>query len=365
MSAPSRFGNSRVGGNQRTYVGLKDGDNVFRILPAMGDLADDGRWSVYYAVHYGYKNSKGKVRPFQSSLVKGKNKMIEVPDPALDRLNTLLAQLEKAKAEGNVEMTQRLDKLVGQGPNSKAQFNLDKKHYMNALDTQGNVVILKLSHKAKLALDAEIKKQRAQGVDPLSDTNGRFLVFHRSGKNRDTIVQVSVLQREIDVPGAGKAKQDVAHTIDDALANRLIKWKDGKWAYGEAAKLDSLFPKPTAEQIGRIVKEGPTAVDDILDNGQATESVAETEPSEYEEEPAATQNAALPPVQTITQPPVQQVAPAVQVTAPAPTVTTPPPAPAVQVTAPTPTVSVSQTPKTTAQTTAEMSDDDFLKSLGV
>src|SRR5271165_6262676 len=110
----SVFGKAKFGGNKRNYWKLKDGNAIFRILPPMGDLMEDGRWSVYYKIHYGYKNSAGKMRTFESpEVMNRKTKMIEVRDAALDRINSLKAELEAAKAAKNEELVKRLTALVG------------------------------------------------------------------------------------------------------------------------------------------------------------------------------------------------------------------------------------------------------------
>ena len=105
------------------------------------------------------------MRVFQSPLVKNrKTKMVEVADKALERIEKLKAELEKAKEAKNGELVERLMKLVG---GQKAIYNMDSHHYVNAIDTQGNIGILKIRHRAKQALDATIKKLRDSGVDPL------------------------------------------------------------------------------------------------------------------------------------------------------------------------------------------------------
>ena len=80
--------------------------------------------------------------------------MIEVADAAKDRITNLKAKFEEAKKAGNKAVVDRLDPLVG----SHWMYNLDNNHYMNVVDAQGNIGILKIRHKAKLALEAEIKK---------------------------------------------------------------------------------------------------------------------------------------------------------------------------------------------------------------
>lgn len=346
----SLFGKPKFGGNKRNWFKLKDGDSVYRILPPMGDLREDGRWSVFCGIHYGYKNSKGEMRPFQSPLLKNrKTKMVEVPDAALERITDLKAKLEDAKKAKNEELVAQLLKLVG---GKKSRFNLDNNHYMNVVDLQGNIGILKIRHKCKLALDAVIKKLRDSGVEPLDPETGRFFVFSRSGMAMDTVYQVSVYKKTLQVDGVGEVQQDLVHTITDELAKRcLVENKDGSYSYKEAGRLDTLFKKPTAEEVERIVKEGEKAVDEILDSKAETASNT----NEYAgEDDSGTEDDDSPvqaqPVQTaqVTKVAETEVVATTQV--------------ATKDITPVKAVSA---PKTTAESVSEQTDEDFLKSLGL
>lgn len=252
-----KYGNSR---KKREYFKLKDGESTFRILPPMGDLADKGIWSMYYAVHFGYKDSEGRLRPFVSPLVKNnKTKMIEVPDAALDHLNKMKAAYEEAKRNGDSATVDRLARMVGgkdsEGKYVRGQYSLDKNHYMNVIDKHGNIGLLQVRYSAKKALDSEINALKEKGIDPLSIDDGRFFTFRRSGTGLDTSYKVSVAKESLQVEGVGTVERDIVHKLDDSIISRL---KD------EAVELDKLYKKPTAEEVARIVNEGPKAVDEIL-----------------------------------------------------------------------------------------------------
>lgn len=358
----SVFGKAKFGGNKRTWFKLKDGDSVYRILPPMGDQQKDGRWSAFYGIHYGYKNSKGEMRTFQSPLIKNrKTKMVEVPDAALERIAQLKAKLEDAKEAGNKELVVNLLKLVG---GQKSRYNLDNNHYMNVVDLQGNVGILKIRHKCKLALDTQIKKLRDAGVEPLDPESGRYFTFTRSGMGMDTVYQVSVYKKKIKVEGLGEVEQDLVHTITDELANRCLVENSGpgpRFTYKEAANLATLFKKPTAEEVARIVAEGEKAVDEILDAKTANDTgvTQEAEDDSGTEDDEALAPAAAAPTTTAT------------TTAPPATTTTTAAAPPVTETV-APAAKVTETkaapasaPKTTAEAVGEQTDEDFLKSLGL
>lgn len=332
-----KIGKAKFGGEfvKRKWWKLKDGESTYRILPPLGNLADAGKWSIFYNAHYGYKTSKGEMRVFQSPLVRDrKTRMVEVPDAALERIDALKAKQAAAKASGDKAVYDKLGEFL-------QQYNLDNNHHVNAMDEHGNIGILKLRHRAKLALDATIKSLRDSGVDPLDADTGRFFVFRRSGNGLDTTFQVGVKQRELDVPGVGKVKQDIVHVLDDGILSRLE---------AEAAQLDDLYKRPTSAEVARIVAESDfstgksPAVDEIL-NSKSNSASAESE-DEYEE-PTTT---AAPVITPVAQAAAPVLTPTTTITPAAATIVRP--------------VTVSA-PKTTAQTVTDMTDADFLKSLGM
>jgi hypothetical protein len=345
-----KTGKAKFGGEftRRKYWKLKDGDATFRIVPPLGfnGKEPDGRWSHFYNVHYGYNNSKGQMRVFQSPLVKNrKTKMVEVPDAALERIEILQAKQRDAKAKNDEVTSKKISDLL-------QKYNLDNNHYVNAIDEQGNIGILKLRHRAKLALDATIKALRDQGVEPLDAETGRFFTFRRSGNGLETTFQVTVKQRELNIDGVGKVKQDIVHVLTEDLLVRLEK---------EAAELDKLFKRPTAEEVSRIVNSSDlmtgvsSAVDEILDN----KDDSNTGNNEgYDDDTGSNESSSA---STTVTPVAQAVvtarsAPSTQtVTQTVVTATS---------TAPAQSLSSGST-KTTAQTVSEMSDEDFLKSLGL
>lgn len=353
-----KLGNARYGAQytKKKYFKLKDGESVFRILPPMGDLADKGIWSVYHSVHYGYKNSEGKLRTFLSPLVVNRtNKMIEAPDAALELIEKIKAQVEDAKKRGDKATA---DKLMEYAGGAKSRFNLDKNHYVNAMDLQGNIGVLKLRHKAKLALDATIKTLRSKNVDPLSPEDGRFFVFRRTGNALDTTFQVEVYGEKINVPGIGEVTKEVVHKLTPDIIDRLE---------AEAANLDKIFKKLTSEEVARIVAgvdmktgiskavdeifgstpdQGPEGEDEEDDNPYATPTASQAAPA------AAAPQASAPAAVTSTPAPQAAVSTPVQAA---------PAAAPVQTQAP----AAAAAPVTTAQAVASTSDLAFLAELGV
>jgi hypothetical protein len=229
------------------FFKLGDGEQIFAILPAFGRLEEKGRWSMHYKVHFGYKNSEGKMKLFQSPLVKNKNSVIEAPDAALDRITALKAQYEEAKKTGNKELEERLAKLVGM----RGQFNLDANHHMNAIQLDGKIGVLSIRHKAKVALDACMQTLIARNIDP----GTRYYKFGRSGTGLDTTFTVSVYTKTVTTAEYGDVQKEEIFTLTPEILERMKT---------EARELDNIYPRLTSEEVARIVKEGAKAVDEIF-----------------------------------------------------------------------------------------------------
>lgn len=340
-------------GSKKQYFKVKDGSQTFRILPPMGDLADEGVWSKYYRINYGYVNADNKSRPFESSLVKNnKSKMVEVPDAAVERFDKLKASYETAHKAGDQKTKDALLPLVG-GP--KSRYNVDSNHYMNAIDLQGNIGILKLRHKCKQQLDIAIRELRDKGVNPLSVDNGRFFVFTRTGTRNETAFTVKVYQQTMNIEGVGEVNRDVVHKLDEAVINRLES---------EAGELNKLFKKPSAAQIAQIVKESDIKtgvspnIDSILgfSKDEATGD-AEAGSDEGEADPVA---AALAEVKAAPAPKAEPKKAEKKAETAAPSTPTPTAVETTQAAAP-----AAIAPQTTSEKVADMSDSEFLASLGI
>lgn len=252
------LGKAKYGSGKKVFK-LQDGDNVYRILPPMGKLAKSGKWNMYYRVEWGYKNSAGKNRPFQDVRVLNREtKMVEVESAAHLNRETLKAKLTELvsalrKDPNNVSLKQQ----YADTKEAVKRFNLDSKYYLNAIDLNGQIGLLKIGHKAFMALKTEIDKLRKRGVDPLSVDNGRFFNFNRSnatGNFQDTAYQVTVYKENVQVNGETLEK-DRVHKIDQTVIDRLAN---------EAFELSGMYPEITASQVEEIVKGGPAAVDRIL-----------------------------------------------------------------------------------------------------
>lgn len=329
------LGKAKYGSGKKVFK-IADGDNVFRILPPMGKLARAGKWNMYYRVEWGFKNSAGKNRPFQDvRVVNYSNQMVEVESAAHLQRESLKAQKLELTAQLRKDPTNTaLKNKFAELNEDIKRFNLDAKYYMNAIDLNGQIGLLKVGSRAFKALKLEIDKLRKQGVDPLSVDNGRFFNFNRSnatGNFQDTAYQVTPYKEKVTVNGETYEK-DKAHKMDESVIERLSS---------EAYELSSMYPVVTAAQVDRMVKQGASAVDEILGAGNDR-----TEGGDDESEDAGPM--------LMDTPKTTSVAMAVETPVSAPT-----PAPAAKVE-----VAATPAPAPAVSKGGDLSDDEFLKSIG-
>lgn len=282
------LGKAKYGSGKHVFK-IQDGDNVFRIFPAMGKLAKSGKWNMYYRVEWGYKNSEGRNRPFQDvRKVNFKTQMVEVESAAHLRREALKARKTELVAilKADPKNAQALQEAKEVTEDIK-RYNLDAKYYLNAIDLNGKIGLLKIGSRAFKALKAEIEKLRKQGVDPLSVEDGRFFNFNRSnesGNFQDTAYQVTVYKENVQV-GNETYQKDKKHVIDQAIIDRLDD---------EAYELSGMYPEVTAAQVERMVNEGAPAVDEILGSGdnQAPDDEGEGQEESSGDQSTSTQSAA-------------------------------------------------------------------------
>lgn len=261
-----KIGKPRFGKGKKTFK-IKDGDNIFGILPPMGNLADKGRWSMYYRVEWGYKDSNGKNRPFQDvRRVNRQSKMVEVESAA--HLNREWLKQNKEEVVNKFRAGQATQEQVKKATELVRRFNLECRHYLNVITPTGEIGLLKIGHRGKIALDSAIKALQDQGVEAIG-MKGVFFNINRyipQGNPLDTTYTVTPYTEnvEADIGGQKQIVQQRKHyELTESIINRLDS---------EAFELDSLYPEVTAEDVERFVEEGVPAIEEVLGKTQSFDS---------------------------------------------------------------------------------------------
>lgn len=266
-----KLGTAKYTSGKKTFKVKKDEPLTARIIPPLGNLADKGKWNIYYAVEWGYKDASGTNKPFLDvHQVNRKTKMVEVQSPAHTRRDALKKNKDEIVAafkDGNATKEEVLA-----ATDLVKRYNLDKKFYLNVKLQNGDLGLLKINYKLKQALDAVIKDLRTRGVDPLSAENGRFFTFsstNATGALQDWAFTVNEFKESIKTEEYGVVQKDVIDVLTPDVINRLGD---------ECYELDSLYKTVTPEQVQRFVTEGAVAVEEILGNKNNAPIAPKSEP---------------------------------------------------------------------------------------
>ena len=125
---------------------------------------------------------------------------------------------------------------------------------MNAVDLQGKVGLFKIGHRGFQGLKAAIDKLRSEGIDPVGIDNGRFFVFSRSGKGRDTIYTTQEY-KEKQIMNGQEVELSKPHAINESIMSKLAT---------DAFELNNVYPSVTTEEENKIVNGGQAGVDEVF-----------------------------------------------------------------------------------------------------
>lgn len=212
------------GTSKKEWFDIKPGDsNLYRILPPLFSLAQKGKYSQYFASHSVWitDSATGKRRPYNFQcleIVNRQTKNIERHCPFCDKARANKAQYEAAKAKGLDP--ERLEEFRKK---HVAAYESEKKHYVNAVNIDNKVGVLKLGIKAHDAMKARIIEiSNTYQIDP-TGMEGLFLNFKKVQKfkgDRDTFYTVDLAQDIVNENGrvSSVPKQ---HTITREFINVL------------------------------------------------------------------------------------------------------------------------------------------------
>ncbi len=262
------------GGNNWKVQG-KGADNIYRLLPPLGELASEGRWECGHAGHWGYENTDKKARLFECIEVKNmETKQITTVCPECsEHIAPLKAEREKKfnEAVAFLQTKQGMSKEQAERvANEKLKaydqtvnrYNRSYRIYVNAVNEKGEIGVLNMAYRHLQLLKKKIAEFRKDGIDSFSPKQGVWFNFRYSGSADHTVDAVYVgnaLEGQKLKPGA--LGMDILKQLKNkACLNLKDPWK--------AARLRTL----TAEQIRNLVKAkgDPNLVDTYFSRGEVT-----------------------------------------------------------------------------------------------
>lgn len=275
---------------------LKDGSNIFRVLPPFGKLKNDGIIAKYWAVYWlptTKKNRKGEDinRPVPSVFQKTKDGKVVTPDPIHDKVELLTKNLAAMKASGQhpAAVVEALEKRL-------EGLRVDKAYYVNVISPAGEIGVLKLRYTAFQALKEKLRELEKVQIDPINVGVGVFFDFKKGKDDKGkTVYGVDIHQKTSRDPNTGGFKTEIVEAkIDQSVLDRMEK---------EAFDLLTLYKVLSAEEQAMAASLDPAVIDRIFarpEDSEAEDEQVYADEEELKAAPAGTTAAA-----TTTTAPVQ------------------------------------------------------------
>lgn len=185
---------------------VKDGHNLFRILPPFGESSNGypyRKWQIIWGL---FDPESGRARPFASSMTSEKKcPVTEYVQQLKKKAETLKAQLAASgvSEEDQKERLSSLNKLI-------SDLNPKTIYIYNAADKSGDVGLLELKSTAQKKMKSEMTNYiQNYNQDPTSlnseeTDSGVWFDITRQGLGRDTEYDVKTVQIKSKNPTTGK-----------------------------------------------------------------------------------------------------------------------------------------------------------------
>ncbi len=181
---------------------VKDGHNIFRILPPFGEASNGypyRKWQIIWGLN---DPETGRMRPFASSMTSEKK------CPVTEYVTALKKKAETMKAQMQAAGTSEDDIKTRMKDLNDLVQNLSPKtvYVYNAVDKSGEVGLLELKSTAHKAMKVEMNQyvndynQDPTTLNSADDDSGVWFDVTRSGLGRDT--EYDVKKCQIKVKGA-------------------------------------------------------------------------------------------------------------------------------------------------------------------
>lgn len=199
---------------------VKDGHNVFRILPPFGEASNGypyRKWQIVWGL---IDPSSGRARPFASSLTSEKRCPVtefvqELKKKAENSKNSLLAS--GASEEQVRESLRAINDVI-------TTLSPKTVYIYNAADKSGEVGLLELKSTAHKKMKQEMNQyvhdynQDPTSLNSVSDDSGVWFDVVRQGLGRDTAYDVKKCQLKVKDPASGRMNyQDDQSPLPESL----------------------------------------------------------------------------------------------------------------------------------------------------
>lgn len=234
---------------------LKEGSNVYRILPPAFSFAATGKWAVKYRLHKGVSGSNGRRYFLCPEVFDFENKRIVRRCPECAKIEEMTGIFEKQKAE-LLAKGKSLEQLapLAEFLNFKTGHSLENRWHMNVLSQDNKIGHLVVPPKMKAAIDAACRKLMDRGINPIAADGGVWFNLEVSKNPSNFTAEPVTEQTTINGERYDRVKPA---PLTAEVRTRMQT---------EGSDLSHLYAALTIEQVGLIVDSGydPKVTDDVF-----------------------------------------------------------------------------------------------------
>lgn len=226
---------------------VKDGNNIFRILPPFGESSNGypyRKWQIIWGLQ---DPESGRARPFASSMTSEKR------CPVTEYVGNLKKKAEVLKSQLAAAGVSEDDQKARLGSLNKLISDLNPKtvYIYNAADRAGDVGLLELKSTAQKKMKAEMTSYiKDYNQDPTSlgsdDTDsGVWFNVKRSGEGRDTEYDVEKFQTKIKNANGKITFEDDRSPLPDSVVENYDS---------QAYDLGSVYQIKSYDELAEILE---------------------------------------------------------------------------------------------------------------
>jgi hypothetical protein len=247
---------------------VKDGHNIFRILPPFGEASNGypyRKWQIIWGL---LDPESGRGRPFASSMTSEKHCPVnEYVGQLEERAEAMKAELQTMgmSDEGIKARMKQLNELIN-------ELKPKTVYVYNAADKSGEVGLLELKSTAHKAMKREMNQyiqdynQDPTSLNSVDDDAGVWFDITRQGLGRDTEYDVKKSQSKVKGPN-GLSYIDDRSPLSDAVVENYDKL---------AYDLSSIYQVKTYDELRAILDANmPSIVEAVPDADLSVDPVLE------------------------------------------------------------------------------------------
>ncbi|MDE2425755.1 MAG: hypothetical protein KGO96_07595 [Elusimicrobia bacterium] len=230
---------------KRNFFNIKEGSNVYRILPPFKDLAQDGIWFQKQVIHWGYEGAGGMPRNFAC---------LGSSCPECVFVEKTKKELETVTSEkASVMLKSFLD-----------EHHLEIVHVMNAMDRDEKIGLLKMKTRLWQDFGRERTELKAFGIHPADAERGVWMNFEKTGQGTTALWKATAVRDSVLDKGEVVSRLKVSPLSKETLTRMQT----------EAFELNKVVRKLDFEQVQGLVvslvdyQSDPEVVDAVFSSGR-------------------------------------------------------------------------------------------------